>query len=267
MKIGSRSGILTSLSLLALFNVSPGRAQQTKAPFTSGETLTYEVTWKVFSAGQVVATLRKTGETARDDYEVKATARSQGFVSLLFKVRNEFDALFDPQTLCSHQISKQVHEGRRHKETHIVFDAARRLAILDERDLGNPNAPPKHAENEIPACVADVVSAFYFVRSRPLQVGEKFALNINDGSKTHEVLVDVQARERIETPLGSRIALRVEPKVFGGLYRRKGRMLLWFSDDEQRLPLRVKAMISLGAITGTLKSVSTDPASDASGKP
>ena len=36
-------------------------------------------------------------------------------------------------------------------------------------------------------------------------------------------------------------------------------MLVWFSDDERRLPLRIKAMISVGTITADLKSASTSP--------
>jgi hypothetical protein len=32
-------------------------------------------------------------------------------------------------------------------------------------------------------------------------------------------------------------------------------MLIWFSADERQLPLRIKAMISVGSITGTLRSV------------
>jgi hypothetical protein len=47
----------------------------------------------------------------------------------------------------------------------------------------------------------------------------------------------------------------VEPKVFSGLFKRKGRMLVWFSDDDQHLPLRIKFMIAVGPITATLKSV------------
>jgi hypothetical protein len=99
-----------------------------------------------------------------------------------------------------------------------------------------------------------VLTAFYVVRRRPLEVGERLVIPINDGSKTHDVVVEVQAREEIETPLGRHAALRVEPKVFGTLYRRKGRMQIWFSDDEQRLPLRIKAWLAVGAITGTLRS-------------
>ncbi len=268
MAIRTQSAIVASLALILASDLGPGRAQETKPwPLSPGETLTYEVAWSVFTAGDVVATLQKVGEGPEDPYEVRTTAHSRGFVSLLYKVDNEFRSFLDPQTLCSRQISKRINEGRRHKEAQIVFDAARRLAILDERDLANPGAPPKHAENEIPGCVEDVLSAFYFVRSQPLQVGQRFLVPINDGAKTRQVGVDIQARERIETPLGSRVAFRVEPRVYGDLYRRKGRMLIWFSDDEQRLPVRVKALLSVGAITATLKSVSRQAAPAPATKP
>lgn len=230
-------------------------------PFAPGETLTYDLTWSVFPAGHVVATLNRAGEGEGDAYEIRTTARSQGFVSLLYGVRDQFDSLFDPTTGCSRQISKTIKEGRRHKETQIVFDGARQLAILDERDLTKPNAAPKHAENEIPACVKDVVTAFYFLRTQPLRVGQQIQVPVNDGAQTHEVTVQVQTREQIQTPLGRRFAFRVEPTVFGGLYKRKGRMLIWFSDDEQRLPLRIKAVISVGTIVGNLRSVTASPPS------
>jgi hypothetical protein len=225
-------------------------------PFGPGETLTYDVTWTIFPAGQVTATLARVEGGSPETYEVITTARSQGFVSLLYNVQNEFRSLFDPQTTCSKQILKKINEGRRHRDTRIVFDAARKLAVLDETDPTKPDAPRKHAENEIPSCVTDVITAFYFVRRQPLRVGEQIRLPINDGAKTYEVSVEIQAREQIQTPLGTRAAFRVEPKVFGGLYTRKGRMLVWFSDDEQRLPLRIKAAIAVGTITGTLRSVS-----------
>jgi hypothetical protein len=86
------------------------------------------------------------------------------------------------------------------------------------------------------------------------------SLPVNDGSKTYEVTVEVQAREPIQTPLGNREAFRVEPKVFGGLFKRKGRMLIWFSDDAQHLPLRIKFLVSIGSLTGTLRSVSQQTA-------
>lgn len=247
---------ILGLATIVLLGLGVAIARETGAPFAPGETLTYDVTWSIFPAGEVSATLRSVAEGQTDAYEVTTAARSQGFVSLLYNVQNEFHSLFDPQTGCSRRITKKINEGRRHKDTSILFDSARRLAILDERDLTKPHDPPKHAENEIPSCVEDVVTAFYFLRRQNFRVGQSIRLPVNDGSKTYEVTVEVQAREKIQTPLGSFEAFRAEPKVFSGLFKRKGRILIWFSDDEQHLPLRIRAMISVGSITGTLKSAS-----------
>ena len=230
-------------------------AQVKPSPFRPGERLTYDVTWSVFEAGTVTATLQTTVQGSKDDYTILTTAHSQGFVSLLFDVDNQFRSLLDPETLCSEKISKKINEGRRHKETQILFDSQRKLAILDERDPTRPHDPPKHAENEIPSCVEDVVTAFYYLRSQNFQIGKPLHLPVNDGSKTYDVTLDVQARETLQTPIGRRSAIRVEPKVFSGLFKRKGRVLVWFSDDDQHLPLRIKFMIAVGPITATLKSV------------
>jgi hypothetical protein len=236
------------------------RPQQASPPaYAPGERLTYSVTWSAFEAGEVTATLERTANDPHDDYEVVTTARSHGFVSLLYNLNDEFRSRFNPDTSCSDGITKRVMEGRRRKRTEISFDSARKLAILDEHDLARPGEPAKHAEEAIPACVQDVVSAFYYLRSRPMSVGDHIHVAVNDGSQTRDVIVEVQAREEVDTPIGRRFAFRVEPTVFGSLYKRKGRMLIWFSDDAQRLPLRIKAIMSVGAITGTLKSVTEVP--------
>ena len=242
------------LAVLLITTVA-GMAQNPQGPFAPGEMLTYDVMWTVFRAGEVTATLRTKGEGNHAVNEVTATARSEGFTSYLFNVDNVFRATSSPQTLCSEGIVKKVSEGRRHKDTQIVFDYAQKLALLDEHDLNQPNAPPKHGEFEIPPCVEDVVTAFYYLRRQHLKIGHTIEMPVNDGSKTQRVVVEVQAREKVQTPMGTFDALRVEPKVFNGLLKRKGRMLIWFSADQRQLPLRIKAMISVGSITGTLRSV------------
>jgi hypothetical protein len=163
--------------------------------------------------------------------------------------------------------SVKVREGHRRKDTLLVFDSIRKLALLDERDLSLPGAPAKHEEDEIPPCVEDVVAAFYFLRRQPFEVGHTIELPVNDGSKTTQVVVEVQAREKVQTPMGTFDTLRTEPKVFNGLLKRKGRMLIWFSADDQRLPVRIKAVIAAGSIIGTLRSVSHQPPAPPQGKP
>jgi hypothetical protein len=245
---------------LLLSVLTPVQGEETALlSFAPGETLNFEVTWSIFPAGEVTATLSKVRDRGAEAYEIRSTARSLGFISLLFKVENEYRAYSKPDTLCSFRIAKKIHEGLRQKETEIIFDRVRKLAVLDERDLAKADTPLKHAENEIPLCVHDIVTSFYFARLQPMEVGKQFDLAVNDGAKTYVVTAEVQARERLQTPVGVRYAFRVEPKVFGGLYKRRGRMLVWFSDDDQRLPLQVKAMLAMGTLTATLRSVTTPP--------
>jgi Protein of unknown function (DUF3108) len=251
-----RAAGLVALAGVAAISVLAGGAEQSSLPFRPGEKLTYSVTWSVFQAGEVNALLEEAGANPTA-YQIVTTARSHGIISKLYNLDDKFQSRLDTETLCSSGISKQVLEGRRHKQTDIVFDSARKLAILDERNLAQSSEPPKHNEQSIPPCVEDVVSAFYYLRAQPMHVGDRIEVPVNDGSKTTVVTVEVQAREEIDTPLGRRFAFRVEPAVFGpdSIYKRKGRMLIWFSDDAQRLPLRIKAMISVGTLTGTLASV------------
>ena len=229
-------------------------------PFSPGEELTYDVNWSVFPAGKLTATLSKGKESSSDSLVITTTAQSQGFVSLLYRVQDEFRSVFNPETLCSIQISKQINEGRRHKITKITFDHQRGLAILDEHDADGGKNPPKHDEHEIPPCAQDIITAFYYVRSQPLHLGQELKLAVNDGSKTKTVVARVTARKKIQTPFGPHWALRVEPSVFGNLYEnKKGKIVIWFSDDEHHYPLRIRASLKLGAITGTLTSVTPAP--------
>jgi uncharacterized protein DUF3108 len=247
--------------LLAGLAAAVPAAAQAPQPAASdpSETLSYDVTWSVFDAGKVTATLDQSANTPGDDVHAHAVARSQGFASLLFDVQDQFDSTFTSGTVCSHRIVKKINEGSRHRDFEVAFDPARRLALLTERDLGHPQAPPKHTENAIPACVEDVVSAFYYSRHQPLKIGRSFHVPVNDGGKTYDILVDVQAREPVQSGLGALPAFRLEPRVFGDFYKRKGRMWVWISDDEHRYPLKVKMAISIGAITATLKSASNGP--------
>ena len=77
--------------------------------------------WTVFRAGEVTTSLRTRGQGPSTAYEITATARSEGFVSLLFDVNNTFRATSNERTLCSESIIKNVSEGRRHKDTVDYF--------------------------------------------------------------------------------------------------------------------------------------------------
>lgn len=253
---------LAILIAMIAFGSTAQSVEKKSQAFSPGETLTFDVSWSVFPAGKITATLSRDKNGPGGFYRITTTADSQGLASLMYKVQDKFQSVFNPDTLCSLEISKQINEGSRHKITKITFDRNRGLAILEERDAGRGDKHPKHEEHEIPPCAQDIITAFYYVRSQPLHVGQNIKLAINDGSKTKIVVAAVTGRKKIQTPLGDREALRVEPSVFGNLYENKrGKIVIWFSDDEYHFPLRIRASLKMGAITGTLTSISPAPRS------
>jgi len=237
----------------------PGLTAST-VPFEVGERFTYNVSWKVFDAGIATMTLaEKTFLQNEETYRINATVYSTGIVSTLFKVVDVFESFFQARDLCSRRITKKIQEGRRHRETVVTFDAKARQARMEDRDLNRPDLPPKRTESPLPSCVQDVISALYVIRTKNLRVGELVQFPINDGGRTYDVTVEIQAQEEVRTPAGTFQAFRLEPKVFDGLFKSQGRLFVWVTADAARMPVQLKAKINIGTITAALTQADRIP--------
>lgn len=217
--------------------------------FPNGEAWVYQVEWRIFDAG--VATLRT--EPAGREQRVTASANSTGVVAQLYAVRDRFEAFLDPRTFCSRQITKHTEEGYRRRETSIRFEAARRKSVLEEKNL--KSGATKKAENDTPACVTDVVSGIYYLRSLPLEVGETYTFPLNDGGKTVDVSVRVEDREEIQAPAGTFRTLRVGSAAAAGEGKDRSQMWIWYSDDAQRIPVQMRARMFWGTLTFRLERI------------
>ena len=86
-------------------------------------------------------------------------------------------------------------------------------------------------------------------------------LNINDNlvvptfadHKRHRVQVEVQKREDLKSVFGEVKTVRVRPRLtFSGLYKKTGDPTIWFTDDQHKVPVMIKAKITLGSLVGKL---------------
>ena len=211
--------------------------------FPNGQVLSYDVEWRLLTAG--IATLHL--ESAGNEGRVTATADSAGAFSVLYPVHDRFEALLDPRTFCSARITKHTEEGFRRLETSIHFDYARHKSVLQEKNLKSGHS--KQDENDIPGCATDVVSGILYLGSRPLQLDRVYSFPLNDGGKTTDVRARVEAREAIKTPAGLFQTLRVQLEAASGVVRNKGRIWIWYSDDANHVPVQMRARLFWGTIT------------------
>jgi hypothetical protein len=235
--------------VLAMLTLSPATPQQMlKAPGPVGhENLEYEVEWRLVNAGRAKLTLAEAGSKPQHE-TMKLHLESTGLVSRLFHVNDDYTANAT-ENYCAESTFMAAHEGTRERETKVDFDSASHKAIFHERDLIK-NTTIAH-EVGIPACVHDIISGLYELRTMALEPGKTVYIPVSDGKRSVNMKVECQRREELKTLLGPKKTLLCEIFAFNDvLYRRPGHVHVWLTDDERRVPVQI--MIRLQFTIGTV---------------
>jgi hypothetical protein len=112
----------------------------------------------------------------------------------------------------------------------------------------------------VPPRVQDVLSALYFVRTLPLEVGQSIAIANHIDGKNYPLVVKVHGRERVKVDAGEFDCLVVEPILRGpGVFTQKGRLTVWLTDDDVRMPVLMKSKVVIGHVAAILKSYEVAP--------
>lgn len=203
----------------------------------------------MFNAGTARMGLHAEG----NQQHVISTAVSAGVVNALYKVNDRFEAFFDPHSFCSLRVVKHVEEGSRSRDSDLHFDYAQGKSIMDEKNL--KTGEQKHTENDIPGCVSDVITGFYYIASLPLQVGNTNTFTINDGGKTTEVTARVEGREQVKVPQGTFQTVRVKIEAISGALKGKGTVWAWFTDDGIHTPVQMRSKLGWGTLLFRLQRI------------
>jgi hypothetical protein len=213
------------------------------------ETLVYNIEWRLITAGRATIHWNPSSGEGTPGGEIKLQVESVGLVSKLYKVDVDYRSVVG-RALCAESAVMTGREGNRHRETSVTIDSAARKARYQERDL-NRNTLLTSQETDVPECVHDVVSGFYYLRTMNLEPGQSAEIPVTDGKKSVMVKVEAQQREDLKLPDGVHKTIRYEVHLFNNvLYRRPARLFVWLTDDRRKLPvqIRVRMQITIGTI-------------------
>jgi hypothetical protein len=212
------------------------------------ERLHYTVEWRLIHAGDAVI---ESGPTS-----AALKLESAGMVSTLYRIQDNYRVQFD-NSFCAASSLMDSREGSRHRETSIAFDRNRNRAALVEKDV-DKNSIVSKTDIQVPNCVHEVIAALLRLRRMKVDVGQTVQLPVSDGRKSAAVKVEAQEREKVQTPAGTFNTIRYEVELLNGVvYTRKGRVSIWLTDDERRLPVqfRLRMNFPLGTVTLDLEKV------------
>jgi len=220
--------------------VSPELAQ---VPFGVGEYLEFSVNYNVLRAGtatmSVVGVERVDGH---DCYKMVTTAKSNSIVSTFFEVKDRVESFMDVGGLYSRRFEKHLREGKYIKDEIVHIDQCARLAFYADGDT-----------TEILPATQDALSSLYFVRTLDLEAGGLLSFPNHSGKKNYPMRVRVLGREKIKTRAGKFNCIVVEPRMKSeGIFKHKGRLTVWLTDDHRKMPVRMKSSVTIGSITAEL---------------
>lgn len=246
MPLSFHARVIAALLLPLLISAQPpGVAAGARA----GEALSYRIEWRLIHAGNARLTWNPAGPGGRAG-RATLLLESAGLVSRLYKVNDQYFSSFDERSCVLDSLMK-TDEGSRHREAAATFDQSRRKASYLEKDL-NKKTVLTSREIDIPGCVYDVLGALYQLRAMRLEPGQSGQVPISDGKKVVYGKVEAQERETVKLDSGPRRTIRYEAFLFNNvLYGRKGRLFVWLTDDERRLPvqIRIRMPFYIGTVT------------------
>lgn len=175
-------------------------------------------------------------------YRIRTEAYSTKFFDNFYKVRDVTESVVVQSDFSSLEFYKDLNEGKYHHKFKVTFDLARLKAAYDDG-----------TEMDIIKGTQNVLSSLFYLRRQKLEVGKQFSILVNDNKKNYELIVNVLERENIEVPAGKFDTIVVEPLLkYEGIFQQKGRMLVYLTDDQEKVPVLLRTKISVGSIDAEL---------------
>jgi hypothetical protein len=226
----------------------PGSGQQEVRPaparaFGPRESLRFSVQYGFIHAGTAWLEIPEVREFQGHEVMVlRARAESNAFFSRFYKVRERIESYWDRRGLYSRRYVEDRREGKFRQQRDVVFDPVRNLAVYQDGSTW-----------PVPARVQDALSSFYYFRTQALPIGGSIVFHYHSEQKSMPLQVRVLGRERIKTPLGTFDCIGIEPILkAGGIFQSSGRLVIWVTDDERRMPVLMKSKVIIGSISVVL---------------
>ena len=214
-------------------------------PFSIGERFNYTLQFNFIKMGHGSLSI---GENEIIEgipaHHIIFEAKTSRFADRIFSVRDKIDIWLDQSDFTTLKVIKQISEGDYKKNFFTTFDYDNLFAITNNDTI--------HIDGK----VRDPYSLLFYLRTFPLEVGQILDFTTFDRKKTTQFQVIVDGKETIDTPAGTYDCKIVRPFREGkSLLKNKGDMIIWFSDDEQCIPIQIQIKLKFGSMLLQLKSI------------
>ncbi len=247
----------------ALFLLKPVFSQQqhTKSiPFGNDEKLEYLVSyhWGLIwiDAGFVSFEAKKGDETHHDSWHFLSTGTSLKHLDWLFRVRDTFEVYTFANPLQPRFFYRRTSEGGHEVFNAYTFDPSNGQLAIQASETGKADL---NAVIQIPEQTTDVLTAAYRARSldfSQMKIMDVFDILVLMDHKVTRLPILFEGSDTLTTPGGLRFScLRFSTAVEKGtMFAARERIMVWVTDDANRIPVMIEAKIKVGTVKVHLQS-------------
>ncbi|MFT4848444.1 MAG: hypothetical protein ACI83B_000975 [Sediminicola sp.] len=245
-KLNSMGRLITIILFCCIATLSA----QEKA-YGDGEWFKFRIHYGLLTAGYASLEVNSENLNGKDVFHITGEGETVGVSKWFFKVEDDYQSYVDKEEDIPYRFIRKVYEGGHTKDIQIDFNHTSNKALIFNK---KNNTREELSFNED---AQDMVSAFYYLRNRldteNIIQGEYVDMTMFFDSENYKFRLKFLGRETISTSFGKVSCLVFRPYVESGrVFKESESLTVWVSDDKNKMPLLIKADLSVGSLKATL---------------
>jgi Protein of unknown function (DUF3108) len=228
-----------------------GFSSQKERAFDVGEWFKFRIHYGLVNAGYATLEVKEGVINNRKVYHAIGKGYTTGLSRFFFKVDDLYESYFDKETGSPYQFVRKIDEGGYKKNQEGFFNQETNRILVKDYENGNEKTFSFADHTQ------DIVSTFYYLRNHPsvdkLKIGESVVVDMFFDNESTKFKLKFLGYEDIETKFGTVSTMIFRPLVQSGrVFKEEESLTVWISNDDNKLPLRIKASLAVGSIKADL---------------
>ena len=227
------------LSLLTSFVSTKVEISETPV-FINGENLTFRIHYGFITGGEAKIIAQKTQLNDREVFHAVVTGKTTGVIDKIYKVYDVYESFFNPATNLPDKAIRNIREGSYRYYDEVTFNQEE-MYVMSQRN----------GKVSVPKNTLDMASVMYYVRRinlEKLKENEIISVDTYFGDELFPFYIVYRGRETISISSGKYKCFKFVPIVEPGrVFAKKDDMTIWFSDDDNKIPVSIKFDIWAGS--------------------
>lgn len=242
---------MKKIALLLIFIITVSFDSQKEDAFAVGEWFKFRIHYGFVNAGYATLEVKDATVNNKKVFHVVGKGYTTGMSRFFFKVDDLYESYIDKDTRNPYQFVRKINEGGYTKNQEGFFNLSTNKILVKDY---------KHKTEKtfgIPKNTQDIMSTFYYLRNYPnidkIKIGESVAIDMFFDDETTKFKLKFIGREDITTKFGIVPTMIFRPLVQSGrVFKEEESLTVWISDDDNKLPIRIKASLAVGSIKADL---------------